>query len=393
MVRRRDAGDAFGPLRRVGLHPLLQQLEGRHGGGAVRQREVPQQCRVGAIGVVSHHAVAEPVPPQEVGRPQRVADIALRVAQHHAEVVAGAVLVHELAGVGVARQELAVVQAERDDLVDQRQQQRAVGARLDRHPLVGDRRVAGAHRVDRDEAAPCALELRQRDLHRVAVVVFGSADHHEQLGAVEVGPAELPKRAADRVDHSGGHVDRAEAAVRRIVGRAELTCEQPRQRLHLVASGEEGEALRVGGADLLQALLHHRQRLVPFDLDELAVAALAARLAQQRLGQPGRRVLLHDARRALGADHALVQRVVRVALDIAQLAIAQVDADAAAAGAHVAGGVAGFRAGFGQRRARGVVKRGGGHARGGNLAGGSASGQAGQRLWTPVTASLVSFPN
>jgi hypothetical protein len=42
---------------------------------------------------------------------------------------------------------------------------------------------------------------------------------------------------------------------------------------------------------------------------------------------------------ALGADDALVQRVVGVALDVAHLAVAQGDADAAAAGAHVAGGV------------------------------------------------------
>ena len=46
--------------------------------------------------------------------------------------------------------------------------QRAVGARADRDPLVGDRRVAGAHRVDRDEAAAAALELRDRDLERIA---------------------------------------------------------------------------------------------------------------------------------------------------------------------------------------------------------------------------------
>ncbi len=148
----RDAGDAVGPFGGVRLDAILQQLEGRHRGRAVGKLEVAEQSRVGAFGVIGDGGVAKPVPPEEVGRPQRVADVGLRLAQHHAEVVAVAVLVHQLAGVGVARQELAVVQAERDDLVDQRQQQRAVGAGLDRHPLVGDRRVAGAHRVDRDEA-------------------------------------------------------------------------------------------------------------------------------------------------------------------------------------------------------------------------------------------------
>ena len=75
---------------------------------------------------------------------------------------------------------------------------------------------------------PPRLNLRQRDLHRVAVMVLGGADHHEQLGAVQVRPAELPEAAADGVDHPGRHVDRAEAAVRRVVGRAELAREQTR---------------------------------------------------------------------------------------------------------------------------------------------------------------------
>jgi hypothetical protein len=83
-------------------------------------------------------------------------------------------------------------------------------------------------------AAP--LEVADRDLERVRVVVLGRADHDEQLRALEVGPAELPEAAADRVDHSRGHVDRAEAAVRRVVGRSELAREQTGERLHLVAA-------------------------------------------------------------------------------------------------------------------------------------------------------------
>ena len=36
-------------------------------------------------------------------------------------------------------------------------------------------------RQDRDEAPAVALELADGDLQRVAVVVLGGADHHEQL--------------------------------------------------------------------------------------------------------------------------------------------------------------------------------------------------------------------
>ena len=65
-------------------------------------------------------------------------------------------------------------------------------------------------------------------------------------------------------------------------------------------------------------------------------------LPQQGFGQACRRVLLHDAGCALGADNPLVQRVFRVAFDVTYLTITQRHPDTAAAGAHVTGGVLGL---------------------------------------------------
>ena len=56
----------------------------------------------------------------------RQRDAQLRRTQ--AEVIARRILVHQLAGVGVAGQKFAVVQALLDELVDQRQQQGTIGA-------------------------------------------------------------------------------------------------------------------------------------------------------------------------------------------------------------------------------------------------------------------------
>ena len=50
--------------------------------------------------------------------------------------------------------------------------------------------------------------------------------------------------------------------------------------------------------------------------------------------------MLHDACAALGAEHALVYRMIAVALDIGNLAVLHVHIDAAATGAHVASGFA-----------------------------------------------------
>src|SRR5207245_11041418 len=46
-----------------------------------------------------------------------------------------------------------------------------------------------------------------------------------------------------------------------------------------------------------------------------------------------------DSGTALAADHAAVHRVVLIAVDVAHLAVLDMDVDAATAGAHVAGGL------------------------------------------------------
>ena len=245
--------------------------------------------------------------------------------------------------------------------MQQRHQERAVGTGLDGNPLVGNGRVAGTNRVDRDKAPAAALELGQRNLHRVAVVVLRRAEHHKHLGAVQVGAAKFPKTAAHGVNHAGRHIDRAKAAMRRVIGRAELAGEQAGQSLHLVAPSEECKFLGVGGADFLQALGQELVGFFPRDGLELGRSPLAAGLAQQGLRQPRGRDLFHDARGALGANHALVERVVWVAVDVAHLgavvALAQMHADAAAAGAHIASGALDGGLGRGCGRLQRLVHR------------------------------------
>jgi hypothetical protein len=74
-----------------------------------------------------------------------------------------------------------------------------------------------------DEAPARALELGRCAIF-IGLLWWSSAVPiiTKHLGALQIGPAEFPEAAADGVDHARGHVDRAEAAVRGVVGRAEL---------------------------------------------------------------------------------------------------------------------------------------------------------------------------
>src|SRR5262249_56173013 len=114
-------------------------------------------------------------------------------------------------------------------------------------PFVGDRRVAGADGIDRHELGlALGLELAEPDLDRIGIVVLGHAEHQEVAGVLPVRVAELPERAADGVEAGRRHVDRAEAAIRGVVARAELAPPPPGPRLALVAGGEANETTGVG---------------------------------------------------------------------------------------------------------------------------------------------------
>ncbi len=242
---------------------------------------------------------------------------------------------HQPGGVGVAAEIVEIDPARLEQLVAERHDEEAVGAGPDAQPLVGDGRVSRPYRVEGQDLGAVLLQLGEAELDGVAVVVLGHAEEDEVAGPLPVRLAELPEAAADRVHAGGRHVDRAEAAMRRVVAGAELAGEEAGQCLALVAAGEEGELLGIARADLAEPAGRQPERLLPLDLDQLVPASLADPL--QRLPELGGQLLLHDAGRALGAEHAPVHRMGAVAFDVAETAVLEVHPDPAAAGAHVAG--------------------------------------------------------
>ena len=152
-------------------------------------------------------------------------------------------------GVGVAQQIIEIDAAGLQQLMNESKYEQAVGAGSDADPVIGNGVVAGTARVDRDHLGAARLELAEADLDRIGIMVLGDAEQHEVFGVVPVGFAELPERAADRIEPAGRHVDRAEAAMGGEIRRAELARPPAGQRLRLVAAGEEGESLRVGATD------------------------------------------------------------------------------------------------------------------------------------------------
>ena len=168
-----------------------------------------------------------------------------------------------------------------------RQRQQAVGAGPNRYPLIGDGRVTGSDRIDRDEFRAAFLQFVEADLHRVRRVVFGHAPQHKILRPIPIDCTEFPERIADGIKAGSGHVHRAKSAVRGPIGCAELLRPQTGQRLHLVAPGKERELFWIRRANVCEPFGQHCQRLVPRDRYKLSGAAFSTGLAHHRPGQPG----------------------------------------------------------------------------------------------------------
>ena len=127
--------------------------------------------------------------------------LAVGVAREQPVVVGAGIADHQPGRVGVAHEVVEIdLAASCSSSCTSARREQPVGAGLDADPLVGDGVVAGAHRIDGDHLDAALLELAERDLDRVGGVVLGHAEQHEIARVVPVGVAELPERAAERVE-------------------------------------------------------------------------------------------------------------------------------------------------------------------------------------------------
>ena len=133
----------------------------------------------------------------------------------------------------------------------------AVGAWSDADPFIGDCVITRPDRVDADDFCASGFYLAQPHLDRVAVMVFGHTEQHEQFGVIPVGLAKFPKRAPHSINASGGHIYRTKSTMRGIVGRAKILRPKAGEGLRLIASGEKRQFLRIILADRLQQIGGH----------------------------------------------------------------------------------------------------------------------------------------
>ena len=198
--------------------------------------------------------------------------LALAIAQEQ-PLLGPLVRTHQQRRVGEPREVIEVDLPGLQQTMDQRQDQQAVGPRRHAEPFIRHRVIARADRVDADHLCAASLQLAKTDLERVAVMVFGHAEQEEKLGMVPIRLAEFPKGAADGVDAARRHVDRTEAAVGGIVGRAEILRPETGQALALVAPGEKRQLFGGGFAQRAQPAFREAHGLFPTDLLERARAA------------------------------------------------------------------------------------------------------------------------
>ena len=125
--------------------------------------------------------------------------VSFGIAGEQTVVGTARILNHQPRRIGVGRQVLFIHIAGAQQFMDQRHHKQAVRARLDAQPLVSNRGITGTHRVDRDELGAPPFDFTEPGFDRVGIVVFGDAEHQHVFGAIPIGLAEFPKRAADGI--------------------------------------------------------------------------------------------------------------------------------------------------------------------------------------------------
>ena len=227
-----------------------------------------------------------------------------------------------------------------DQLMHQRQRQRAVGARLQGQMAVALVGGFAAARVDAPQlgAGPLGLlrEGPEMQVRRNAVAAPDDDEPaarevlqvHAQLAAVGGLQPGRARAGADGAVQQRGTQPVEKARCHRL----------PLQQAHGAGVAVRQDGLRIARRDGLQPLRNVAQRLVPAHALELAAALGAGALHREQhpLG------VLHPLRVAgdLGAQRAVGGRVVRVALDADHPVVGHGDAHSAGVGAVVRAGAA-----------------------------------------------------
>ena len=118
---------------------------------------------------------------------------AVGVAREQAVIGRARVVDHQPVRVGVAHQVVQVDAVGLQQFMDQREREQAVGAGPDADPFIGDRAVAGAHRIDRDDLGAARLQLAEAELDRIGIVVFGHAPEHQVAACVPSPARRIPR--------------------------------------------------------------------------------------------------------------------------------------------------------------------------------------------------------
>ncbi len=232
--------------------------------------------------------------------------------------------------------ECPVVTAFRDEYVHPREQQREVGAGPDRQPVLRLARGDGEARVDNDDGdAPLDRAGEFLHLRVVHVLAQVRSDQDQTIGVLDVG--RLGRAQAGAEGQHESDIARAAALRVRRTGEIDRT-----PALQHVLEEALANPVRDGGdrfravlrLDLLHPVGDVDEGLVPRHRCPFLLAALPA--ADQRLLQAIRIVMRADGAGAARAQPAAALRILRVAFELPQLAVANVGDSTAAPETHVA---------------------------------------------------------
>ncbi len=301
----------------VGRHPRIQiafhdELERRDRLTPVGERETAGECGTRARGSDRDHAFRDSFPDQ---RPP------LRVAREKAVVCTPGIVDHQPRCVRVAADIVHVDLAQPKELMDERTDEQPVGPWTNADPVVRDGRVSVRIGFTETNRPPRRFTFAMPSLSGLESWSSATPKRIKSFVLSQSGAPNSQNPPPSVMIPAAAMFTRTEPAMRCVVRRTEHLCPVPRQGLRLVATGKEGQLAGIGLAYGAQPLCGNRQA----SSQPISTSVPLPRGPTRFNGslQPRRRIVLHDPGRTLGTEYAAIDRMVAVALDVADLSVLQ----------------------------------------------------------------------
>ena len=153
-------GNRRGPFRGIILDPVNKQLESWFNWHTIFQFKITQQVGISTLRMCFYGTIHMTVPPEFILRIDTgIINFFWSLTDKQTILVTVFFHINQFCRIGVLDQEVTVIQTLLDNFINDGQNQGTIRTGSDRHPFIGNGRIAGAYRINGDKTPTVTLKF------------------------------------------------------------------------------------------------------------------------------------------------------------------------------------------------------------------------------------------